>query len=475
MNVPTIPRVPAWVLPIGLAIGALLLFDIGRYVVSGILSAVILMFVLAIVVLLVGLLVTLALPSRRNTPQGDVPATTSDLIADYFQRLAAAAGRAPWRRPGRVMAGAAQQVRAQVAQLPTGRVAFSNVEARMSSRTLDRLDAWMPVEDLAYQLASDYARAHRELPRTSRAITIVLIQDDSVPQNRVRARGSFRTPTDPRAVALARCTLLGPLAHGEADRAQHTVLRIEEPEPLDVWLAPGRDGSTRLDPDRTVSVPATAQERSPRPRTRDSVPAVVPASGRTLIAETPPSEAQSVRLAPSADAPTVRLAPSADAPTLRMAPTADAPTVRLAPGLDAPTLRFSPRADAATPLTDLETEAIAPVPVRGVNEDLRLFRIDPRTGEPTGELPVLVSADQAAVGRAAGSDVWLGERHVSRTHAQLDRMESGWTVTDVGSTWGTFVNGQPVVSGQPHHVSKGDVVEFGRPSDRAAATKFLVG
>jgi hypothetical protein len=463
MNLPTTARIPAWVAPVALTVGALLLFDIGRYVVSGLLSAVILMFTLAIVVLLVGLLATLALPHRRRTPHGDVPITSSEIVADYFRRLNAVAGRAPWRRPARVMTGAAEQIRAQVAELPTGRVAFSAIEARMSTSTLDRLDAWMPLEDLAYQLASDYAQAHRELPRTSRAITIVLVRDDTVPQNRVRARGSFRTPTDPQAVALARCTLHGPLAPGQADKAQHTVLRIEEPEPLDSWLAPGHDGSTRLDPDRTVAVPAAARDRAPRPRSREAAPASAPAGGSTLIGEAVP------------DARTVVADPGVDAPTVRVAPSADAPTVRLTPGADAPTVRLAPSADAPTVLAELVTAATAPVRVRPVRADLRLFRLDPMTGAATGEPPVLVSGDRASVGRADGSDVWLAERHVSRTHAEFRRMGSGWTIADAGSTWGTFVNEQPVASGQPHPLSAGDVVEFGRPSDRAVATRFVVG
>jgi hypothetical protein len=339
------------------------------------------------------------------------------------------------------MTGAAEQIRAQVAELPTGRVAFSAIEARMSTSTLDRLDAWMPLEDLAYQLASDYAQAHRELPRTSRAITIVLVRDDTVPQNRVRARGSFRTPTDPQAVALARCTLHGPLAPGQADKAQHTVLRIEEPEPLDSWLAPGHDGSTRLDPDRTVAVAAAARDRAPRPRSREAAPASAPAGGSTLIGEAVP----------------------------------DARTVVADPGVDAPTVRVAPSADAPTVLAELVTAATAPVRVRPVRADLRLFRLDPMTGAATGEPPVLVSGDRASVGRADGSDVWLAERHVSRTHAEFRRMGSGWTIADAGSTWGTFVNEQPVASGQPHPLSAGDVVEFGRPSDRAVATRFVVG
>jgi pSer/pThr/pTyr-binding forkhead associated (FHA) protein len=72
--------------------------------------------------------------------------------------------------------------------------------------------------------------------------------------------------------------------------------------------------------------------------------------------------------------------------------------------------------------------------------------------------------------------VRLIDRHVSRDHATLERSESGWAVTDIGSTWSTFVNGRAVPMGQLHPLVPGDVVEFGRPADPdVPATAFLVG
>jgi pSer/pThr/pTyr-binding forkhead associated (FHA) protein len=48
------------------------------------------------------------------------------------------------------------------------------------------------------------------------------------------------------------------------------------------------------------------------------------------------------------------------------------------------------------------------------------------------------------VGRSSESNIRLGDGLASRRHAQIDRQEPGFIVTDLGSTNGTFVNGQPV-------------------------------
>jgi pSer/pThr/pTyr-binding forkhead associated (FHA) protein len=48
------------------------------------------------------------------------------------------------------------------------------------------------------------------------------------------------------------------------------------------------------------------------------------------------------------------------------------------------------------------------------------------------------------VGRADFNDIVLAEPSVSTTHAKLQRREGLWVITDLGSTNGTFVEGEPV-------------------------------
>jgi hypothetical protein len=48
------------------------------------------------------------------------------------------------------------------------------------------------------------------------------------------------------------------------------------------------------------------------------------------------------------------------------------------------------------------------------------------------------------LGRMAGCDIVLTDPGASRRHAQIDRRDDGYAVTDLGSTNGTLVNGEPV-------------------------------
>jgi pSer/pThr/pTyr-binding forkhead associated (FHA) protein len=68
-----------------------------------------------------------------------------------------------------------------------------------------------------------------------------------------------------------------------------------------------------------------------------------------------------------------------------------------------------------------------------------------------------LAADYLTVGREPTCDVCLDDPHVSRTHAALERRDGTVYVQDLGSSGGTFVNGNPAKSAELH---QGDVVTF---------------
>jgi pSer/pThr/pTyr-binding forkhead associated (FHA) protein len=67
-----------------------------------------------------------------------------------------------------------------------------------------------------------------------------------------------------------------------------------------------------------------------------------------------------------------------------------------------------------------------------------------RTGSLRGRrMPIRIPV--VNVGRADFNDIVLAEPSVSTTHAKLQRREGLWVVSDLGSTNGTYVEGEPVV------------------------------
>lgn len=63
------------------------------------------------------------------------------------------------------------------------------------------------------------------------------------------------------------------------------------------------------------------------------------------------------------------------------------------------------------------------------------------------------------IGREPACDMTLADETVSRWHACLERVASGWLLADMGSTNGTRLNGWRVTSPMP--VRPGDMVSFG--------------
>jgi len=54
------------------------------------------------------------------------------------------------------------------------------------------------------------------------------------------------------------------------------------------------------------------------------------------------------------------------------------------------------------------------------------------------------------------------EKGVSRIHATIERSEDTLTITDLGSSNGTYLNGQRLIANQPRVLRDGDEIKFGK-------------
>ncbi len=99
--------------------------------------------------------------------------------------------------------------------------------------------------------------------------------------------------------------------------------------------------------------------------------------------------------------------------------------------------------------------------MESANDAWLLILNGPRAGE---RVPL---TDRVTIGRSARCDVMLGGKLVSRLHAEIDRREGGWVVRDLGSSNGTFVNGQLVTQTV---LSDGDRLGFSDVHARFGAT-----
>ena len=83
---------------------------------------------------------------------------------------------------------------------------------------------------------------------------------------------------------------------------------------------------------------------------------------------------------------------------------------------------------------------------------------------------LVVDGDEMVLGRRENSDLELPDPHVSRAHAVMRRQSGAVWVEDLGSTGGTWVNGNQVTGA--HVLKHGDTVRFGtveaRFEDRGA-------
>jgi hypothetical protein len=68
-----------------------------------------------------------------------------------------------------------------------------------------------------------------------------------------------------------------------------------------------------------------------------------------------------------------------------------------------------------------------------------------------------VTKPTMVIGRESDSDVQINDRQVSRRHAEITQTVEGYTLRDLGSKNGTFLNGEPVWD-RPRLIRNGDEV-----------------
>jgi hypothetical protein len=98
----------------------------------------------------------------------------------------------------------------------------------------------------------------------------------------------------------------------------------------------------------------------------------------------------------------------------------------------------------------------------------------PEPGKRPGTI-VMPSGDRIAlkegknlIGRLADCAVVLSDGNTSRHHAQIHRAGSGFVITDLGSTNGTFVNGEKLIGDV--RLADGDIVTLGSVNLRFEAS-----
>ena len=87
-----------------------------------------------------------------------------------------------------------------------------------------------------------------------------------------------------------------------------------------------------------------------------------------------------------------------------------------------------------------------------------LFQFVMRSG-PTPGATFNLDGDQLVIGRDSSSAIAINDAEVSRKHARLNFQGGKYVIEDLGSTNGTFVNGQRLVS--PVVLKSGDVISLG--------------
>ncbi|MEI7540242.1 MAG: FHA domain-containing protein [Actinomycetes bacterium] len=71
----------------------------------------------------------------------------------------------------------------------------------------------------------------------------------------------------------------------------------------------------------------------------------------------------------------------------------------------------------------------------------------------------LITSEGVSIGRSSSSDIFLDDVTVSRAHAKIEKSVSGFSLEDIGSLNGTYVNNTVVQRADLH---SGDQIQIGK-------------
>ena len=86
------------------------------------------------------------------------------------------------------------------------------------------------------------------------------------------------------------------------------------------------------------------------------------------------------------------------------------------------------------------------------------FQLTMRSGPNPGTVFAL-DGDQISIGRDSSNEIPVNDAEISRRHSRLSFKGGKYVVEDLGSTNGTFVNGQRLTG--PHVLKSGEVISLG--------------
>ena len=115
---------------------------------------------------------------------------------------------------------------------------------------------------------------------------------------------------------------------------------------------------------------------------------------------------------------------------------------------------FQPGAFDEGPVDEPNEEAAGAVDALPAGSALLVVKRGPNAGSR-----FLLDQDVTTAGRHPDSDIFLDDVTVSRKHAEFVRSGSEYTIRDVGSLNGTYVNGERV---EQTELASGDEVQIGK-------------